>query len=374
MKNILFIATKYSAFTDTHYLTNDLAVELAKQGHNVCVVAYGDATITQKYGNLSETIIDVSSSIKFLKYLFVWPCLCFSLFKARSKHGKFDQIIMFAPLSTMLPAALFIRFFNAHKTAIVFDIYPIAQVKIGALKPWMGRYLRSVERYLLKGFSEITAMGHNNRLYIEQYYQTHCEIKIIHLWSKDTNPPKSKQLTFSKDPQKIIFGGQIIKGREIEGMIAFFSKLRDAGLDLTLSIYSKGAGFEVLKKVYSDVIWINFHQQLTRKQYLDELPNYDVGAIVTDRRSDLPTFPSKIIDYVAAGLRVYALVEKESDFNTELTKFSNILYTNPFDYSDTEIQRSLNFLNTLDIDTYNNQIQKLRSFFSVTTAANGLLK
>lgn len=376
MKKILLIASKYSTTSDSPYLTNDLALELVRLGHHVTIIAYGDATIKRTSDYLSEHVIDISSNVKYLKYFLIWPRLFLLALEVYKKNKDFDQIIMFAPLSTMLPAAFFIRHIHAaKKTAIIFDIFPIAQMKIGALPAWLANTLLLIERYLLSGFSEITAMGKNNKKYIEEYYQTekmNCPVKVVNLWGRNISHARVRNIQHT-DALRIIFGGQIIKGRELEALILFFSTLRKKGMQITFDIYSQGVDFEILKEFYAKEKWLKFKEQLPRERYIAELANYNIGAIVTDKRSDLPTFPSKIIDYVSAGLRVYALVEEESDFNTELSNFTSVVYTNAFDYSDEEIDKSISFLNAAETNAHNLEIEKIRKIFSVTTATTRLL-
>lgn len=376
MKRILLIASKYSTVKESNYLSNDLAIEFARQGYEVTVVAYGDATISRSNGYLSEFVISVSSSLKYLKYLLLWPKLLLLMGKVLKNSKDFEQIIMIAPLSVMFPAAFLVRFFNAiKKTVIVFDIYPIAQTKIGALPVFSEFFLLTFEKLCLGGFSEITAMGKNNKKYIEAYYRTNelgCHVKVVHLWGGSDSITNKKLKPCDRSQLKVVFGGQLIKGRELESLISFFLALRNAGLNISFDIYSKGEYFDALKVLYSGYEWIRFLQQLTRDSYIAELANYDVGAIVTDKNSDLPTFPSKIIDYIYAGLRVYALVEKESDFNTELSEFDSVLYTNSFNYSEQEIERSSEFLSGDNVDVYNLQINQLRTFFSVVNTVSRL--
>lgn len=376
MKKILFVASKYSSIDDSPYLTNDLAQQLTKQGCDVTVVAYSDENTSRRKYDISENLIKISFKIKILKYLLVWPRLFWVISRIFWRHHGFDQIIMFAPLSVMWPAAFLLKYFKSDKkTAIIFDIFPIHQIKIGALPSAINGLLKFLEKRLLANFSEITAMGERNKAYIENYYSTVdlvCAVKVVNLWGRGAFDAKSSRVESVSDVVRVVFGGQIIKGRQVESLIDFFDKLRARGLLLTLDIYSKGAGFDDLKRSYSSYSWIDFKDQLPRDQYFAELSRYHVGAIVTDQNSDLPTFPSKIIDYVEAGLKVYCLVEMESELHSVVGGYPSV-YLNPFCFSDAEVEQSLDFFMGAINTGLDSGGSDLRNIFSVRTAASRLL-
>ncbi len=374
MKKILFIAPKYSIDDNSPYLTNDLAEELALQAIELNVVAYGEEQVQRTHKKINERVIKISSKIKIVKYFLIWPRLFFSCWKLLRQEKKVDQIVMFGPLTVMWPAAFLIKYFKAaKKTAIIFDIFPIHQVKIGSLPSFTAPFLKFFERALLANFTEITAMGENNKRYIERYYETEkltIPVKIMPLWGRGEQSLQTDPKSYEEI--RIIFGGQVIKGREIEVLIHFLEELRARGLALSLDLYSKGADFEALKLQYASKKWLHFKNQLPRNDYFKQLSGYHVGAIVTDRQSDLPTFPSKIIDYLEAGLQVYCLVEKESDLHS--LGDNSVVYINSFCFSAEEIERSLYFFKNLSHSEATKKIADLRQFFSVEAAALRLVE
>jgi hypothetical protein len=370
MKNILVIAAKYSADEKNPYLTNDLVQELCRQGCYVTVVAYGDENIMQQNATSQKYVIKITSSLKIIKYFLTWPKLIHLLFKIRKKEPFLDQVVMFAPMAVMWPAAFLVKYFRAtKKTAIIFDLFPIHQVNINALPKFMAKPLRAFERNLLCRFTEITAMGENNKKTIESYYTANKPVKIMPLWGRGLD--QSKKLN-NHDCIKIIFGGQLIKGREINALISLFEQLRHKGLPIIFDIYSKDAYFEELKQTYASQQWIQFKDQIPREDYFKRLAEYDVGAIVTDRSSNLPTFPSKIIDYIEANLQVYCLVEKESDLNM-LATYKGI-YLNHFSFSEDELNQSIDFLKDAKNTDKISQYKELKELFSIKNAVKRLME
>jgi len=372
MKNVLVITTNYKVCDSNPYLTNDIVNQMAKKGFSVVVVGYGERAGVYKKENISEYIINVTSKLKILKYVLIWPRLIYLMLKVLRTEKSFDQVVMVAPLSVMWPAAALIRFCRIKKkTAIIFDIFPIHQMQIKALPKWIGPLAKWLECVLLSAFNDVTAMGINNKKYIENYYSSalkRSKVRVLPLWSG--KKASQKNANFNSDKIRFVFGGQIIKGREIGSMISYLSNLRNRGLGLTLDIYSKGSGYKLIQQEYGALNWISFNSQIPRDEYIETLSRYQVGLIVTDGSVTLPTFPSKVIDYVTAGLATYSLVEKESDLSF-LAEDSCLIYLNNFDYSEAEIEKSIAFfkgLKSISDDNLTAEIHRLRNFFSVDQA------
>ena len=135
-RNILFVTSKYHSSVCNPYLTNDLVNEVSRHVNKVAVVGLGDCTCNKKRGNITENILNIPDSPKYIKYFYIWPKLTYLLIKTSIKEGAFDQVVMFAPLTVIWPAALIIRLLKIKKkTAIVFDLFPIHQIQIGSIPP-----------------------------------------------------------------------------------------------------------------------------------------------------------------------------------------------------------------------------------------------
>lgn len=348
-------------------------MELLRQGYKVTVVALGESSVNRLDEHIEEHIIKSYSKPRILKHVFIWPTIIATLLKVINRNSKYDQVIMFAPLSVMWPAAFIVRFISAaKKTAVIFDIYPVHQVKIGAIPSLLERPLKSIELWLFSGFTEFTAMGEYNRKYIKNYYfsaKNETSVKILNLWGRGIHAKFRNSR--HDDVVRAVFGGQITKGRDFNALLVFFEKLRSTGLALELDIYSHGADYDELKKSYSRISWIKFKGRMPREEYFDRLPDYDVGIIVTDQKADLPTFPSKIVDYIEAGLRTYCLVERESELYSLLGKF-DVVYINPFRFDAEEVSKSAAFLNGCRDGHDGEQFQKIRDLFSAKTAVHRL--
>ncbi len=346
-KNILLIFSKYSSSENDLYLTNDLARAYANRNFNVTVVAFGDDNITRSQTNLEEHIIKIKSKVKFFKYFFIWPRLVACLLSVLKRNERFDHVVMAAPLCVMWPAAMAVRFIRAlKKTVIIFDVFPISHVQTGAIPRALNKPAFFLERFLMHAFNNIAVLGERNKAYINNYYfdgKKSESFTILGLWGNDKQslPPKECSV-----PLKMVFGGQLIKGRAIETLIDFLEKL-NRQVAFTLDIFSQGDYFEELKEKYT-YEWLSFKPRLDRDSYLKTIASYDVGLVVTDPNADLPTLPSKTIDYMSCGLRVFCLVEQQSELYSYFTG-SSIIHLNSFIFNEEELSKAINFFQDIKI-------------------------
>lgn len=374
MKRILFVCAKYATKAEDAYLTNDLVNEYGRQGHHVTVVALGDADLERESDLLSENVIGISSSVKYVKYFLVWPRLVKALLQVLHANRRFDAVIVTAPLAVIWPVSALMPVFDcAEKVAVIFDIFPLHQVQMGSIPAWAERVLRFFEVLLLKPFHAVTAMGPNNRKVIAEYYFGNCpgfNVKTVSLWGKPhaaCNVPCKVT-----GPIRMIFGGQIIKGRRLDKLVDFLALVIGRGVEIRLSIYSQGGGFLDMKAQHRETPWIEFHDQVSRDSYIETLSRYHVGAIVTDEKVTLPTFPSKVIDYLQAGLYSFCLVEKQSDLYDLLGNNPRV-HINSFDFSQEGVDSAVNFFTAMRQLDSSAEADLLRELFTVEKAAERIL-
>ncbi len=112
-----------------------------------------------------------------------------------------------------------------------------------------------------------------------------------------------------------IFGGQIAEGRGIVEIIDAAKLAAAARPDLYFLLIGRGR-LEGLVQAYIDGGGNNLalRPSIPREDYLSLVSACDVGMVCTVEGVDVPTFPSKTIDYLRAGVPVAASVERSTDF------------------------------------------------------------
>lgn len=374
MEKIIVFCKKYNQNPQDKYLTNELVEGLIQQGNKVTVMALGDIEFHEKSNTIREYLYPIKGKGMFSKYLIAWPKATLRLFIMILKGEKFDKLIAFAPLSVIFPLIFFSKFLNVKKRiCVVFDIFPIHQYQIGRFGQQATAVFKKIERNLLNSFDIVTGMTKENKKQIANYYQLkkNVQVKVLPLWG--FRPLKTYNNKTHRKSINMIFGGQIVPGRSVDKLIKLIELLRRKNVPVTLTLFSKGEGFEKLKdeyKIFSD--FIIFKDRIPREEYINVLATYDIGAIVTDPRVSMPTFPSKIIDYFNAGLPCFCMIEQKSDIG-EVINNKELLLVNHFDFSDLKINEAINFILNVKEKTENYDFS-VANIFSVKNATSIILE
>ena len=200
--------------------------------------------------------------------------------------------------------------------------------------------LRTAEAALLKSFDTITGMTRGNTAYMSEYYGiARSRFETLNVWTgKD-----STTITKEEFGSAVVFGGQLVAGRNLGFAIDFLGGCRVNNPELTLTIHSWGEEYERLKEEYAGSEWILFEGKISRDAYVDRISEFDAGLIVTDPNVQISTFPSKIMDYFGSGLRCICFVEENNELDSVIEDGS-VLFVNHFDSSDAEEKRLNRFL------------------------------
>lgn len=378
MKKILFLCTKISINDKDTYLTNDLINEFVKRGYLVTVIAFGDVNVNKQSlivkNNLTIHCFPTTSNKKVFKYFFQWPKAIIHVLSKRKYFLKQDYIVAFAPLSVVAPLLLMIINKHAKKICILFDFFPLHQIQVEVFSQRFEYLFKRIEVYLLNKFDVVTGMSDSNVRKIKNYYKLDKNVKVekLYLWSSNLLSDKANVIRNRSDYLDLIFGGQLIPGRDIESLIDLVIKFNiEMNFKVRLTIFSTGQYFIELKKKYSQFQQlIIFKNRIPREDYSKVLTRFDIGVIVTDPRVTFPTFPSKILDYISAGLPVLCIIEQESDI-AEVINNSQIIHINNFDFNQNKIEQILSFFKYIK---ENHLEVTLDSKFSVGKAVNKILE
>lgn len=359
MKSALVFTPKYSQDKNNGWLSDELIAQLELDGYEVTVFAIGDIELCEPdpfAESRTQYLFPTNKLSKYKKYLVLWPRML-KLLKTDLRKGKgYDLMISLAPLSIISPLIWMATGSKkiTKKICILFDFFPIHQVQINLISSKFEPLFKKIESTLLNRFDIVTGMTPKNVEMIGSYYglnQNKTAIKTLPLWGVKLQELKLRTKVLKSDI-KMVFGGQIVPGRAIDKLIEMVLKIRTFGVPLTLTLFSTGRGFEELSRTFADLKdFILFKQRLPRNQYVEELTKYDIGAIVTDPRVTMPTFPSKIIDYMNCGIPCFCMIEKNSDIE-EVIGNKAFLHVNHFDSSDEAVEKAIAFLSQIQTDDF----------------------
>lgn len=379
MKSFLFVCSKYSQNSSNPYLTDIIVSKLREKGHHVSVLGVGDIEFYNELDFPFDYLYKVENKFGALKYIFLWFGSILKFYK-NNRVREFDFIIFFAPLIVFTPIVYVITFLfkSSKKICVIFDFFPSHQVQIGLIPKIFEKPFKFLETLLLSKFDILTGMSPNNISMINKYYGIEklekIQVKLLPLWTTKIRELKP-QLDISNDSKtfNLIFGGQIVPGRNIEVLLNFILNVnKNNSINLKLTIYSWGEEFERLKILYSDFTSIEFRQRVNKELYLKRLSEFDLGIIVTNPDVTFPTFPSKILDYLNCGLPCLAFIEKASDLSA-MFKNEDFVLVNNFDFNIFQENKIIDFIRKSRINRIQNLV-KLDEIFYVEHTIKTLLK
>lgn len=350
--NILLLCTKFSMDENDPWLTNELAGSLQRAGNKVSVVCldwsgslgskkstfFITSTGTEVY---IEKPVAVFSRFPLLSKLFKWggsSCVASFLVSKLEKKNNYDLVICFSPLVTMsLPAIWLAGLMKKKSLLIQWDFFPYHQRQIGMMPSGLiFNVARKVEGFLIGRFKYIGCMSPANISYLRSHYPIRQEQTVFTLpiWGAANQLPKSDcslvrdKYGLPNDQPIIVFGGQLVQGRGIDDILETARLAKVESCSAIFLIIGSGS-LECLVDDYisqenSNVVRL---AHVPRQEYLEIIAACDLSLVCTVRDVDVPSYPSKTIDYLRVGLPIVASVEKTTDYGEHLAALGVGVYT-----------------------------------------------
>lgn len=336
---VLMVFSRFGDSPESRYLTNDLADAFAGQGFRVRVIHLpweSPQGASEKFYVQDNGVEVLVSPPLVLNRLGRFGALCAkwggsSLFAARSGRRRFgkspgDIVIGMSPIA--LGAFVWnwaLRSAQGGSYAYLADFFPFHHRAIGVMPGGLiFKLAHWLEECLLRRFSVVGCMSPLGLDYLARNYALGPDqaTGVVSLWgpqslASDVDPLVIRTIhDLPRDRSIAVFGGQITFGRGIEDILACAELARVAGSDLLFLFVGRGALTPLVQQAIdggsSNVRLIG---EVGRDEYLTLVATCDVGLVATVANVDVPTFPSKTIDYLRAGLPVAASVEASTDFD-----------------------------------------------------------
>lgn len=349
---ILMLCTKFSLSDDDPWLTNELAGSLQRVGNKVTVVCldWSEKLSNKKRQFFTtrdgvdvyvEKPVSVFPRFSLLSKLFKWggSSLLVSLLVSKlERENNYDLVICFSPLVTMsLPALWLAGIIKKNSLLIQWDFFPYHQQQIGMMSPGLiFNVAKKVEGFLISRFKYIGCMSPANISYLRSHYPIQSEqtVFVLPIWGKGSELPKNEfslvreKYSLPNDHAIIVFGGQLVHGRGIEDILeaarmaikqpfpATFLIIGSGSLELLVDNYIAQGGWNVIRFAH-----------VPRQEYLEIIAACDLALVCTVRDVDVPSYPSKTIDYLRVGLPIVASVEKTTDYGEHLSSLGVGIHT-----------------------------------------------
>ncbi|MCQ4290627.1 glycosyltransferase family 4 protein [Pseudomonas stutzeri] len=342
--NIFMLCTKFSLTENDPWLTNELADALQGQGHSVTVINLDwaakagapDCRLVTSTGVrvISVAPLNLRSRVPLLSQLAKWTGSSLRIVKILRKEVKYkpvDLLIGFSPAVTMaLPIFWHHFMWRIPSYMVLWDFFPHHQQQIGLMPlGMMFRVAKWVENKLIRFFDHIGCMSPANVAYLKKHYSLRAwqQVHILPIWGR--NVPLAAvdhrkvrlRVGLPINRRVIVFGGQLAKGRGVEDLLEVARLAVQSGSSSHFLIMGSGP-LESLVKAYleerhGNLTWI---ARVPRDEYLEIAQACDAALVCTVRDVDVPSFPSKTIDYLRLGLPIIASVEKSTDYGDFLVE------------------------------------------------------
>lgn len=330
---IAVFAAKFDPTFRNPWLTDELCEALDSQGHSIDVFYldwyrnYTAGTVASHGNTRVHIIAPVGGKSGLVSKMIHWTFSSLNVYRyyrSRFKEGDHDVLIAFSPSIMFGIAILRLRSAFRDRILIQWDFFPYHQEQIGLIPfRWITRAGARLESKLLSTFTFIGCMSPRNVQYLTTQYRLSPSVQtgVVPLWSKIRAKPKvdkdqvRRQFGLPLSTPIVVFGGQIAPGRGVEDIVAAAGLAAKTGANIHFLFVGKGPRLDWLKEesVRLDA-GFTVLPHVPRDRYLELISCCDVGIVATVRDVDVPTFPSKTIDYCCVGLPIVASVERSTDF------------------------------------------------------------
>ncbi len=341
---ILLCVTTYPEKIGDSYLTSDLADEWSRMGHEVTVAA---VEWKKRVGSEPSRTLHFPSGVTAHYFVPLHPGRFGRLFERLSRwalssyrlrrpiaaavgdDSNYDVAIFFAPAINLAAQVADYTRNIRHSYLYVSDFFPYAHRDLGLVpKGPLFSIARWAENRLMRKFRTLGTMSPRNADYLRRHYIVDPDQRVVvdMLWGPDavtaTADRAATRAAFDLpfDRRLLLFGGQLTEGRGIEDIIAAARIAAERKLDITFLVIGDGRlrpQIEAAAAQYPE--HLIYRLPVPRERYLELAAACDAGLVVTIRETDVPTFPSRTIDYLRVGLPVLAAVELSTDFGEIIT-------------------------------------------------------
>lgn len=324
---ILVVTGTYAGAGTNPWLLDDLCAEFAHQGHEVDVIVF-DPTHARDRGQIDGQPTGVKAwSVgstrdrfgpvgKLLGYLQAGIGL-HTLGMTIARETSYDLCIYtsIAAFSWGFPARIRRLGIAKRLVLVLWDFFPIHQLEIGRIRArWLAAPLKALERLAIRRADVVALMTPANERFYRTYHRgLSAETILIPPWSSSgasalVAQQKMKRFT-------AVFGGQLVKGRGIETLLAAAAILQADNAAVDVLVAGDGSESGRLREEAKRLGLTNltFVGAMPREEYRSLLARAHIGIAITVPGVTPPSFPSKIVEYCGLGLPVVVCVEPSSD-------------------------------------------------------------
>jgi glycosyltransferase involved in cell wall biosynthesis len=337
---IVFFVSKFDPTRASPWLTDELCEAFENDENSIDVIfldwnnAFQPNTVVNHKNTRTHIIAPAGTSLgkgvvaKILKWVFS-SYYVHQYCKEKFAEETHDLLVSFSPAVTFaIPIFLLSSHFR-FRLFILWDFFPYHQQQIGLIPfGWMAKWGGYIETKLLSKFNYIGCMTEKNVEYLKSHYELPPSVHagVIPLWAKIRPKPiinrQQLRTQYHLPPDKTVavFGGQIAAGRGVEDIVSMARMAKDREHPVHFLVIGMGPKLAWLKSEAAELEgFLSVIPQVPRDQYIELIASCDIGLVMTVPNVDIPSFPSKTLDYCCTGTPILAAVEKSTDYGRLIT-------------------------------------------------------
>jgi len=338
--NILLVTDAYPPeIRSSSHLMLELAEELSNHGHHLTVLTSWpryNLSVPSTANDFDEkenedgiTVIRVRTlphhKVNFILRGIAHLVMPRQFLRAlkRHTHQQFDVVIVYSPPLPLAKVGHAMRKRGAYFALNIQDLFPQNAIDLGVLRnPLLISMFRAIERRAYGSANRILVHSQSNLEFLkrENPHATN-KLAVLHNWvdAKEYRGPTSTRFRqrYGLEEKFVIgFPGVMGPSQQLDLIVRAAANLKSLE-DVAFLFVGDGGELENLKSLANNLGATNthFHPFVPREDYPELLKNLDAGLVCLSPRNHTPVVPGKLLTYMAAGLPVLAILNRESDGN-----------------------------------------------------------
>jgi len=311
-------------------MMHELACELLKQGHQVCVVTPnpnqtekiissmldGVKVYTFKSGEI-KNISKVKRAInESLLSFYAWRYT-----KNILKNDSYDLIIYYSPTIFFGSFVKKLKKLWGAKTYLVLrDFFPQWTIDNGMLseKSPITKYFQFFEKINYQAADTIGVMSAKNLEWFQSYYQTDTPLEILYNWADDkavsNEGNKYRKQLGLEDKIVYFYGGNLGHAQDMMNIVRLAKNMKS---EKKAHFVLVGAGdeYDLIKKAITEEALTNVTllPSVDQVEYKQMLSEFDVGLFTLNKYHKTHNFPGKLLGYMVQELPILGSVNPDND-------------------------------------------------------------
>lgn len=338
---ILIVADAYPPEVGSaSFLMRELADELSARGNSITVLTSwpqykldkesAARVFEEKMQEGEVTVLRIKTmalhNVNFIQRGFGWLSAPWYFWRGLKRHEThpFDAVIVYSPPLTLSLVGNWVKREGARYLLNVQDLFPQNAIDLGILtNPLIVAAFRRLERKAYRDADVVTAHSPSNRnVLAHEHPDIASKLVVLHNWVDIAPFEKSESLedyrkTFGLEGKMIgVYGGVTGPAQGLDVILDVAGRVRDL-TDLVFLIVGEGTEKARLERRSADEGLSNvvFKPFVSHERYPSLLRSADFGFLTLDAKMKTPVVPGKVLGYMAAGLPVLAIVNRESDIH-----------------------------------------------------------